>query len=76
MHRPLGVRQLCKKNAYYAMPQCSKKVPIMLNICAYYVGGIVFRFKKRHIPFHVLPDSVSPLTFKCFSVSNILYDNT
>ena len=40
------------------------------------IGGIVFRFKKRHIPFHVLPDSVSPLTFKCFSVSNILYDNT
>ena len=30
------------------------------------VGGIVFHFKKRHIPFQVLPDSVSPLTLSIF----------
>ena len=41
----------------------------------YEMGTVEFHFKRRHIPFQVLPDSISPLNFKCFTVSNILYDN-
>ena len=35
--------------------------------------SVIFRFKKCHILYHVLPDSILPLTL--FSISNFLKGN-
>ena len=58
---------------------------LYVYMCMYiymYIGGFIFYFKKAHIPFYALPDSVSltPMlgrcSFPCFMLIPLLYTCT